>query len=143
MSDRIIAMKNFATTMPPITCDEQQMITLFVNIFENACDAIENKGTIRIRTSLIEQLENQKMRRKVEIMVEDSGKGMSESELTQLYVPFQSTKSGGTGIGLIIAREIIRRHNGTINIASRKDIGTVVTIHLPVTVFKIEENIER
>jgi len=62
----------------------------------------------------------------------DTGCGMSPEQVERLFEPFTST-TGGTGLGLSIVYQIIRDHNGTINVRSRLGEGTTITIELPVT----------
>lgn len=76
--------------------------------------------------------EIKKIQRYVEIRIEDTGEGMSEDQLNNLFRPFWTTKKSGTGLGLVIASRIIHIHKGKIEITSRKNLGTVVTILLPI-----------
>jgi signal transduction histidine kinase len=61
----------------------------------------------------------------------DSGEGISEQNLEQIFTPFFSTKVGGTGLGLSITKHIISEHQGEITCESRRDEGTRFTIRLP------------
>ena len=65
------------------------------------------------------------------IQVEDNGCGIPEDKVKDLFKPFYTTKVTGTGLGLVIVKKMITRMNGTIEIESTKDIGTVVTVSLP------------
>jgi signal transduction histidine kinase len=67
----------------------------------------------------------------VELTVRDNGRGMDEAELGRIFEPFFSTKSGGTGVGLAIAQEVVRRHRGSMSIESAKGRGTAVHVRLP------------
>ena len=62
---------------------------------------------------------------------DDTGKGMSQEQVEQLFEPFSSSTSGGTGLGLSIVYQIVRDHNGAINVRSREGKGTTITIELP------------
>ena len=66
-----------------------------------------------------------------EIQIKDRGKGMSETNLSNALLPFYSTKSEGTGLGLPLCREIVEAHGGKIMIANRTNGGLKVTIILP------------
>jgi len=66
------------------------------------------------------------------VRIEDTGTGIPQDVLKNLFRPFHSTKAGGTGLGLVIAKRIVEEHRGIITIESRKGIGTVVTILLPI-----------
>jgi signal transduction histidine kinase len=63
--------------------------------------------------------------------VTDRGSGLSEQALRDALVPFFSTKSSGTGLGLTLCREIVEAHGGRLTIANRPDGGAVVAVHLP------------
>jgi len=67
----------------------------------------------------------------VTIAVRDSGQGIPEEILPHLFEPYFSTKSGGTGLGLGLARRAVEEHGGTIDIRSRAGQGTVVVLTLP------------
>ncbi|MGQ9665236.1 MAG: ATP-binding protein [bacterium] len=150
--------KIYTLDLPAIFCDESQISTAFSNIIENAFEAMGNKGILTIKTSSVEAINdstnmknifpkpntnqtinnnqnivgNKKIQKFVEVKIEDTGKGMSAEELNNLYKPFWSTKKSGTGLGLVIAFRIIDMHKGKIEITSKKDIGTVVTVLLPI-----------
>jgi len=68
---------------------------------------------------------------RVRIVIEDSGVGMSPERVEQLFEPFSNSTSGGTGLGLSIVYQIVRDHNGTINVRSAQGEGTVITIEFP------------
>jgi len=137
--------KTLAPDLPLAKCDEGQITTAFVNIIENAIEAIEGKGIVSVRTSLVEKIRDKTqiinketqtasdIKRLIEIRIEDTGKGLSEDQIQNLFKPFYSTKENGTGLGLVIAKRIIESHKGEILISSKKDIGTVVSIIVPAT----------
>jgi len=98
---------------------------VFLNILLNAIDSIIDKGTISIVTISKDKL--------FEIIIEDSGCGISKDNLNKITDPFFTTKDPGkgTGLGLSITNTIIHDHNGEINFQSAENIGTKVTIRLP------------
>jgi signal transduction histidine kinase len=65
------------------------------------------------------------------IIFADTGKGISASNLSNMFQPFFTTRQTGTGLGLLIVRRIVREHGGEIELESREGEGTKVTIHLP------------
>jgi signal transduction histidine kinase len=67
----------------------------------------------------------------VNFKVSDTGGGISEDVLPDIFDPFVTTKEIGTGLGLAITYDIIRRHNGNIEVDSQKGIGTQFTVWLP------------
>lgn len=76
-------------------------------------------------------LETRSTHDKVELIVTDSGVGMSESQREKLFLPFFTTKIQGTGLGLSLCLSIVERHNGKINVESVEGEGTVFTISFP------------
>ena len=70
---------------------------------------------------------------KQEIIIKDTGAGISEADLQKIFDPFFTTKEEGTGLGLSTVQKIIEGHNGNINIESKEGYGTTVKITLPVS----------
>jgi signal transduction histidine kinase len=68
---------------------------------------------------------------RVRIVFEDTGKGMSPDQVEQLFEPFSTSTTGGTGLGLSIVYQIIKDHNGVINVRSMEEEGTTITIEIP------------
>jgi signal transduction histidine kinase len=111
--------------LPPVRCYAGQLNQVFLNLLMNACDALDGKGTIRIRT-----------RREGEGVVlefEDDGPGMPPEVLSRIFEPFFTTKpvGKGTGLGLSLSHGIVARHGGTMEVASRPGEGARFTIRLP------------
>lgn len=100
---------------------------VFKNIILNALEARQNKIKIFISTKLFSH-------NFVEITIKDNGVGIAKKDLDNIFKTFFSTKlhSGGTGLGLAISRKIIKQHSGTINIKSKLNEGTTVSIQLPI-----------
>jgi signal transduction histidine kinase len=71
-------------------------------------------------------------RPELRLTVRDNGHGMDEDVLARIFEPFFSTKPGGTGVGLSIAREVVRRHRGTMTIESARGAGTSFHVQLPI-----------
>jgi signal transduction histidine kinase len=83
-----------------------------------------NGGTLKISLASIPN-------GRVRIVFEDSGVGMTQEQVERLFEPFSNSTSGGTGLGLSIVYQIIRDHNGAINVRSFEGEGTVITVELP------------
>lgn len=114
--------------IPPVECYPNDINHSLLQIIKNAIEAIDNNGVIRIN-SLYDEKENQAI-----VKIIDNGIGMSPDVLKLAFKPFFTTKSAGSGTGmaLSIIEKIINRHGGKIDISSKKDIGTTVTMALPV-----------
>ncbi|MCK5541177.1 MAG: response regulator [Desulfobacterales bacterium] len=103
----------------------QQINQVFMNILVNAAQAIEEKGEIHIKT--------QQDNKDVKITISDNGSGIEEKNIAKIFDPFFTTKpvGKGTGLGMNIAYNIIKKHKGTIDIKSKVGSGTTFTIILP------------
>lgn len=109
--------------VPSILCNTQQLGQVFINILLNAVQSIPEFGAITIRTFV----------RKMELIVEisDTGAGISEENLSKIFDPFFTTKDPGkgTGLGLSLSCDIIKKHNGWIEVKSVIGKGTSFFIH--------------
>ncbi|BCR03118.1 hypothetical protein DESUT3_01870 [Desulfuromonas versatilis] len=110
----------------PVLCHPNRLNQVFMNLLVNAGQAIERKGTIRIRTW--------QEPGEVLVSVADTGCGIPPENLDRLFEPFFTTKEAGkgTGLGLSITCDIIKDHGGEITVASQPGEGTTFTIRLPV-----------
>jgi two-component system sensor histidine kinase PilS (NtrC family) len=106
-----------------VTGDAEQLKQVCWNVARNALQAMPDGGTFRIGLS---EVDGNRWR----LSFTDSGRGMTPEQVERLFEPFTST-TGGTGLGLSIVYQIIRDHNGTINLRSRQGAGTTITIELP------------
>ncbi|MFN6964942.1 MAG: two-component system sensor histidine kinase NtrB [Pyrinomonadaceae bacterium] len=126
-SPDVSAWHTIETSLPPsavfVSADPTQLKQVFWNLARNAIQAMPDGGTLRIK---VEPLAN----RRVRIVFEDTGRGMSPEQVERLFEPFSPSATGGTGLGLSIVYQIIRDHNGTINVSSFEGEGTTITIVL-------------
>ena len=113
--------------IPDVECYPQQLNQVFMNLLVNAGQSISGQGDIRIQT--------RQNNGHVEIVFSDTGCGISEEHLGKIFDPFYTTKpiGKGTGLGLHVSYNIIKKHNGNITVTSEKGKGTVFTIQLPVS----------
>lgn len=111
--------------LPMVYGFPQQLNQVFMNILVNAAQAIEKSGEITIETELVDQM--------VEVRISDTGRGISPEHLPRIFDPFFTTKDvgKGTGLGMNIAYNIIKKHNGDIQVKSTKGKGTTFIIQLP------------
>ncbi len=124
---KIEIIKEYEDNLPLVEGFGGQLNQVFMNILDNSCYAIKDKGTISIRL--------QKAENNVIIEFEDSGCGMTKEQISKMFDPFYTTKpvGEGTGLGMSISYKVIQRHNGTITVDSEVDKGTKFTIKLPIT----------
>jgi signal transduction histidine kinase len=93
------------------------------HLLRNAIEATRPRGTIRVRTSQDKHF--------AVLAIQDTGKGMSPDVVDKVFVPFYTTKIGGTGLGMVFVRQIVDEHRGVITLDSKVGRGTTVTIRLP------------
>ena len=109
--------------LPAVEGDQNSLKQVFMNIIQNALEAIEEMGTVEI-TSFVEE-EN------AAVLIRDNGCGIPEERMNKLGEPFYSTKEKGTGLGLMTSFHIIQNHGGSIMVKSKEGEGTAVKIMLP------------
>ena len=114
----------FKAGLPLVPADEKQLQEVFMNILNNARDAMPGGGEINIKTYLEGEY--------LKIEIKDSGVGMDDKTLTRLFEPFFTTKEKGTGLGLSVCYGIIKVHNGKIEFKSQMQKGTTAHIWLPI-----------
>jgi two-component system nitrogen regulation sensor histidine kinase NtrY len=115
-----------AATSPPVTiqADADQVEQLLINLARNGLDAVRGTdGRVWISWSVDAE------EHAVEVRVEDEGSGIAEG--ADVFVPFFTTKPGGSGIGLALCRQIADAHHGTVTLANRAEGGCVATVRLP------------
>ena len=114
------------SSVPPINLDPEQMRRVFVNLFDNAIQAMKQKGRIRVTTEM--EWKHQRVR----VTVADEGPGIRQEDQEKLFVPYFSKNRRGTGLGLAIVHRIVTDHNGRIQVANRRPHGTLFSIELPI-----------
>jgi len=108
-----------------IDADPDQLEQLLINLVKNAAEAVAGSpGGVRLHWSLVE-----KPAPAIEIRVDDDGPGLPPT--ANLFVPFFTTKPGGSGIGLVLCRQIAEAHGGTLSLANRTEGGCRATLRLP------------
>ncbi len=112
--------------IPLTKCYPQQLNQVFMNFLVNAAQAIEKQGDIEIRTRSIKG--------SIVVSVSDTGCGIPQKDLVKIFEPFFTTKEvgKGTGLGLSIAYDIVKKHNGEIEVESEMGKGTTIKVKIPV-----------
>ena len=124
---RNIQVKQELDVSAPTTfADPDLLKQVFFNIILNGAQAMEGSGELTIRSHAINR------DKRIQIQIEDTGKGIAEDHLSRLFDPFFTTKEKGTGLGLALVYGIVSKHKGTIDVKSELGKGTTFYIDLPV-----------
>ncbi len=129
---QITVKKHFDSNINLVKVDAEQMRRVFINLFENALDAIEKNGKIDITTRLNQQ------EKQIQIEFSDNGSGIAPEDLNKLFLPHFTTKKRGSGLGLAIINRIIVDHNGTIQVKGNTPQGTRFVIDLPYSLVSLK-----
>ncbi|MBU8914058.1 MAG: cache domain-containing protein, partial [Spirochaetales bacterium] len=129
---RLIICFDPCLELPLRTLDKNLFESVLLNIIINAIDATDSGGRINISTSLSISSEHQ-TQPGIEVVIEDSGRGIAPEHLDKLFDPFFTTKDvgKGTGLGLSVSQGIVDRHGGSIRVQSVVDKGSIFTVWLP------------
>ena len=121
----IIVTKKLCQDLPAIKADLSQLQQVFTNLIVNALQAMPEEGKLSIETSCDED--------HVYLLVQDSGIGMTQETVKQIFLPFFTTKDikQGTGLGLSVVHGIVKSHGGSIDVESRIGQGTCFRIKFP------------
>jgi two-component system, NtrC family, nitrogen regulation sensor histidine kinase NtrY len=115
----------FATDLPAIEVDPNQIKRAVLNLVDNAVEAIGSSGEVVVETVWLPEL------RRARIVVADSGPGISAEDKERLFVPYFSTKATGMGLGLAIVHQIVTDHGGSIWVEDNLPRGSRFVIELP------------
>jgi len=129
IADKQIELQTQFSNIPPIAVDAAMMADAFLNIIRNAVEAVAELGNITVSLRYFDET-NQS----VVVEIKDNGCGIDEEDMPHIFNPFFTVKKYGTGLGLSQVKKIIDLHRGTIDILSKKNEGTVVSIVLPLEI---------
>lgn len=139
ISEDIELVVQLDTELSPVRIDPGQIEQVLVNLVMNACEAMLEGGTLIIETANAELDESYtqehpyvKPGRYVMMAISDSGHGMSDEIQSQIFEPFFTSKEKGTGLGLSTVYGIVKQNKGSIEMESKKDVGTTVWLYLPI-----------
>ncbi len=127
--------------LPLVNGDADQLKQVFLNLLQNAVQAMPSGGDLIVRTAARQQdraLLSEERRKDsvptVEIRIADTGAGIPEEAREHIFIPFYTTKEKGTGLGLAICQRLVKNHRGTIEVRGRSGPGTEFVIRLPALV---------
>jgi PAS domain S-box-containing protein len=115
-----------AAELPPLQADELQLEQALHNVLQNAVEAMDSGGMLRISSCVTNGNDH------IELRVRDSGHGIPEQNRDRVFQSFFTTKTKGTGLGLTIVQRVVRNHGGEVVMEHPEDGGTVVCLRFPV-----------
>jgi len=110
--------------LPEVWYDARQLKQVFLNLFKNSVQAMSKGGKLRI--------ESQRTDKWVCVSVMDTGMGIPRENMSKLFLPFFTTKSDGSGLGLPVSHQILKDHDGYIDVSSQEGVGTNFMVYLPI-----------
>jgi two-component system NtrC family sensor kinase len=122
--------KHYEDNLPPISIDREQIKQVFLNILLNAIEATDEGGQINAE---IRTFARKSERSFLQVEIRDTGCGIAEDQLDDIFTPFFTTKDKGSGLGLSISHQIIREHGGTLGVESRLGEGSSFLVNLPIS----------
>ncbi len=131
-----LLIKEYDPSLPPVLGDEGQLTQVFLNLLKNAREASGKDGLIKVRSRIVTDFhmssgEEGGQSKFVAIEIVDNGPGIEPKDLENIFTPFFTTKSKGSGLGLPISFQIVKEHGGFLKIDNRPDEGTQVLVYLP------------
>jgi len=122
--NRIVLDLHLLPDLPDVWYDARQLKQVFLNLFKNAVQAMSKGGKLRI--------ESQRTDKWVCVSVMDTGMGIPQENMSKLFLPFFTTKSEGSGLGLPVSHQILKDHDGYIDVSSQEGVGTNFMVYLPI-----------
>ena len=113
----VVVLQDFDPSLPDVVGDAGALERTFLNLIKNAAEAIGESGTIRLHTRIEREFRmtaEGRRRQFLRVEISDSGVGIPEDQLSQLFTPFFTTKPAGTGLGLVLCQRIIALHGGRL-----------------------------
>ena len=132
-NNNVVIVRNLADDLPAIMTDGPQLQQVFLNLIDNAFDAVGPKGVVEITT--------RKNDGKLVVECADNGPGIAPEQLKQIFEPFFTTKTPdkGTGLGLYISYDIVKKLGGSISVENREGGGALFRVVLPVAGYSKQE----
>lgn len=131
----IVLSREYDPSLPDVTGNKDQLLQVFLNVIKNAVDAMPGGGKLTVVTRMSDQFTSVqadgKKHRLMMVKVIDTGKGIKEEHLQDIFAPFFTTKDRGVGLGLALSYQIVQEHLGTIRVESRENEGTTFSVYLP------------
>jgi two-component system, NtrC family, sensor kinase len=120
---QVTVVRELDPALPKTLADEGQLRQVFLNLLRNSREAMSDGGTLKVHSSVSNG--------HVQVVIQDTGRGMTDEVRRRIFEPFFSTKKGGNGLGLSVSRQILQAHGGSIDCESAEGRGTTFVIRLP------------
>ena len=121
--DNVRIVKQLDPHLPEVMADGEQLYRVFINLANNAQDAMADGGELTINTRRVDGY--------AEVGFQDTGSGISEDVMKKIFEPLFTTKTKGTGLGLAVCQQIVMKHSGSIQASSTPGEGSTFTVKLP------------
>jgi len=135
---KLKVVRDYDPSIPDATGDENGLSGVFINLIKNAVEAMDKSGVLTLKTGiptdfLYSSVKTERGKKvMISVSVADTGPGISDDELKDIFNPFFSTKGGGLGLGLALSLKVIEEHGGTIKVDSTPGEGSAFNVYLPV-----------
>jgi len=131
----VVLARLYDPSLPDVYGSEDQLIQVFLNIIKNAVEAMPGGGRLSVITRMSDlfttvQADGKKHQLMV-VKVSDTGPGIKQEHLQDIFTPFFTTKDKGVGLGLALSYQIVQEHLGTISVESQEKEGTTFSVYLP------------
>jgi len=131
----VILTRLYDPSLPDVIVNRDQLIQVFLNIIKNAIEAMPAGGKLTVVTRMSDlftsvQADGKKQRLMV-VKISDTGAGIKQEHLNDVFTPFFTTKDKGVGLGLALSYQIVQEHLGTIRVESQENEGTTFSVYLP------------
>lgn len=136
---KVTLIREYDPSLPKVRGDAERLTQAFLNFIQNAIAALETKGSLtqatlkvqtRMQNDFLIKGESGKDFRMVQVEIIDNGVGIAADDLERIFIPFFTTKKGGSGLGMAIAQGIIDQHQGVLKVTSEQGQGTTVSVTL-------------
>jgi len=131
----IVLARLYDPSLPDVYGSEDQLMQVFLNIIKNAVEAMPRGGKLTVVTRISDlfttiQADGMKYQLMV-VKISDTGGGIKQEHLQDIFTPFFTTKDRGVGLGLALSYQIVQEHQGTIRVESQASEGTTFSVYLP------------
>ncbi len=132
---KVILSRLYDPSLPEVLGNRDQLVQVFLNIVRNAIEAMPRGGKLTVVTRMSDQFTSVqadgKKHRLMVVKVGDTGPGIKQEHLSDIFTPFFTTKDNGVGLGLALSYQIVQEHLGTIRVESHEKEGTTFSVYLP------------